>query len=201
MRRRLLYKKIDAGVPYSQAVAGNILCSDLTLISRNNYASSGKTAIGIVFRRTSNAIYAMSILAATAYWQSAPYDIPSLENFSDESSADNDMDGRSNTNELIYYTGYYNAGNVTNRFSTAGTSAGSWYLPAFGELKIIQQNKTEISQALQVAGGNPFAYYPCWSSTENSDTHAWLLDIENSAAYTISKRTGYYTRKVIKLTF
>ena len=59
----------------------------------------------------------------------------------------------------------------------------SWYLPSSGELWMIYHHIEEVQNALETVGGQKFVTTwdedtpVYWSSTENSATHAWLLDL------------------------
>ena len=59
----------------------------------------------------------------------------------------------------------------------------SWYLPSSGELWLIYNHLEEIQNALSIVGGQKFVTsdmdgVPCyWSSTEDSATDAWNLDL------------------------
>lgn len=59
LRRRILYKINN--IDYSGVQIGDILCSDLTIVTTANYASSGKTAIGITYYNDSGDVRFMYI--------------------------------------------------------------------------------------------------------------------------------------------
>lgn len=89
-----------------------------------------------------------------------------------------DFDGKSNTATLVALGANYKVSVACSRYSTEGTSAGDWYLPAMGELayimprfKVIQNSLTKLgSKALAL---NDRGYY--WSSTEYDSNDAYTL--------------------------
>ena len=99
-------------------------------------------------------------------------------------SALSDMDGKANTTVIensdhkaaIYCAGY----------STNGTSAGDWYLPAIGELAFIMPRFDTINDAITNVGGTSFGNdHTYWSSTQGS-----TLDSGSTLAYTIYTKNG-----------
>lgn len=87
-----------------------------------------------------------------------------------------DMCGRENTNLILtlkqtnnpLYSSLddYPAANYCNNFSFGNKGRGSWWLPACGELYLIQQNFEIINQNIGIAGGTqPVLREYFWSST------------------------------------
>ena len=58
-------------------------------------------------------------------------------------------------------------------YSTEGTEAGDWYLPALAELKAIGEITYILDTSLSKIGGTLLPNTPQWSSTEKSSTGAW----------------------------
>ncbi len=108
-----------------------------------------------------------------------------------------DFDGKGNTKTLInlataqsdwktastitndYNSGYSPAACCCWRYSTAGTSQGDWYLPAFGELGCVFARMGAINDTISklnsVYGTVGLEFGNCpyyWSSSEYSSTHA-----------------------------
>lgn len=188
-------------VPYSQSSPGDILCSDLTLIAWRNFAGSGKTAIGVVFRRTANSISAISLsVNPYSFWAGYDFDIPDLTNYADEYSAATDLDGIYGTDRLMFWLGS-GAAAIARSFSTPGTNAGQWYLPAFGELALVGQHKTEIASALQACSGAGLVGTPSWTSTECDETTAWVVDASSNSYYIVPKTQSLPVRRAIKLIY
>ena len=78
-------------------------------------------------------------------------------------------------------------------YSTPGTSAGEWYLPAVDEISKIYHVKYEINKALNT---NSFgsAYY--WSSTELSFNYAWYYHMEIGYSNNNNKHNLYMVRAI-----
>lgn len=74
--------------------------------------------------------------------------------------------------------GYYPAAFACQRYSTIGTKAGDWYLPAAGEQGYFIARSNEIRKAMLKLGisdqantsqlGSTTWNYPFWGSTETS---------------------------------
>lgn len=76
-----------------------------------------------------------------------------------------DMDGARNTNHL------------RNILNPKIKLADDWYIPSLGELYRIFINKKAINAALEFAKGGKLQDRWYWTSTENSATYAWYLDL------------------------
>lgn len=71
-------------------------------------------------------------------------------------------------------------------------------MPNLRQLDAIYKNKEVLNKAFIAAGGATLddkAFY--WSSTENSNYYAWLLNLINGNRVTSSKYNGYYVRPVL----
>ena len=175
----------EAGAP--------ILYSDMTT-SRD--LISGKTPIGVVFDESRRlAVYLRE--SRNVEWQASRVmgkdvsliDIPGLTNISNETSAKNDFNGKSNT-DIIYnyiknhsnrdaWSFYYNI----NSYYVTSADSGKWYVPALGELLLLQKNKDAVNLTLGKIQGShlletdPGAvmYERYWSSDEYSQDHAWYI--------------------------
>ncbi len=127
---------------------------------------------------------------------SVSYDVSSLANKTTTSSRDLDTNGYSNTNYIVSYItpkGYQaQAAQATRSYAPTGCSvtslcgSGKWSLPAFGELKLINNIET------QLAAADASMADPHWSSTE-AGTTAWVYN--NSTA--VAKYNTYAVRPVI----
>lgn len=102
------------------------------------------------------------------------------------------------------YDGYANSIAINNQspnsaagacltYTTPGTSAGEWYLPAVDELSKIYHTKYEINKALNT---NSFgsAYY--WSSTELSFNYAWYYHMDIGYSNNNNKNNSYMVRAI-----
>ena len=63
---------------------------------------------------------------------------------------------------------------VANSYSTLGTKAGDWCLPAAGVFTSYYNNKDAVNAGFDRAGGSKFVYNTyAGSSTEHSSNHEW----------------------------
>lgn len=197
--------------PY--AAIGDILCTDGTYISPDDYAASGKTAMGVIFYvdKTGRHGWAAALKdcndSHTGIWGphsvSDDYteadDVPGLNNYTHALDAIHDMDGEANTYAIknyygndfrkcgaAYYAFYWD--HLTN-FS--GTEPKGWYLPAAGQLNYLWAQSKLIDPSLSIAGGewrSGNVYY--WSSTEYSSSLSWNV-YNNGNLNTNNKNTNY----------
>lgn len=80
--------------------------------------------------------------------------------------------------------GCYPAAFACQRYSTVGTKAGDWYLPAAGEQGYFVVRSNEIRKAMLKLGisddantgklGNTTWNYTTWGSTESSSAYAYF---------------------------
>lgn len=87
-----------------------------------------------------------------------------------------DMDGARNTNHL------------RSILNPKIKLADDWYIPSLGELYRIFINKKAINAALEFAKGDKLQDRWYWTSTENSATGAWGLNLSDGS-------TGYWYTK------
>ncbi len=138
---------------------------------------SSKTAIGIVVK--DNALVLSQKASSTMYWSDA-YTDTSLTNYSSSTDAKTDFNGKSNTAVIVAAhpseTSSNNAAIYCNTYSTAGTSAGDWYLPAAGELySYVYGNYSTINPIAITLSWDYFGGYYFWSSSEISGGLAWAV--------------------------
>lgn len=170
-----------------------ILYSDFT-VSRD--VLPGKKAIGVVFDE--NRRLAVGLVNLQGKWQSSQIwgkhvdgvDIPNLPNLSNKSSAEADFNGKSNTD--IIYNHVYNIPHSdigwgiffrAHDYNIAGTDGGKWYIPALGELILLQKKRDAVNVSLakisraQLLSTDQDSIYNVhyWSSTEYSKDEAWYV--------------------------
>lgn len=204
LRRRLLYNK--GGIDYSSAGVGDILCSDMSFVSATNFASSGKTAIGVIFRITSSSVSAIALsVVAGKYFGGSGTDIPTLQNIT--TGGESEFDGKGNTDKIIEALG--NSTNLSagwcRAFYTQGTNAGDWYLPAMGEWFAIAANQYTIEASFSVCGGTRFPTSGTMcvtASSEYDSLYCNVYDFRYSCKSGVSKTsTTEITRAAIQITF
>ena len=156
--------------------------------------------IGIVFdasRRTAIALESSS--STTMYW-GRDGDILGLTNITDSSKARQDFNGKANTAAIKAYNSSlssYPAAKYAYNYTTAGTNAGEWYLPALGELYTAYSNKDFLNYALSLVGKKDISTGYHWSSSEISYDGAWELSFSNGYVRTYDKGNNDYVRPVL----
>ena len=161
---------------------GMIYYSDKSCSS--NYDSS-KTAIGVVVK--DNELVLSQKSSSTMTWGTYGTDISGLTNYSSSTDAKADYNGKSNTAAIIAGDSGAVAAKYCNDYTTAGTSAGDWYLPAAGELySYVYGNYNAINTAMTAIGWTfDSAYF--WSSSEYSSGGAWTVGSRNGYMYAFNK--------------
>lgn len=168
---------------------GDILCTDGSTVSPEQYPSSGKTAEGVVFyvdnSGTQGWAVNLSVDALDINWVNPDYyyegyDIPNLPN--SEYSRDNlfDLDGYKNTSII-------RADNGPDWFPAAWAVdfEHGWYLPAAGQLRWLVAYANEVNASLAIVNGTPFTHGQPnwhWSSTEQDAFHAIVVSENGSTA-------------------
>ena len=112
-----------------------------------------------------------------------------------------DFDGEGNTANIALTESDYAVG-YCYTYSAAGDggygiAAGSWYLPAVGELQLILSRYTAINWALTAIGNAGWTTTLLqrsnyWSSSEYSSTLAWYVRFLTGGVNTITKVSGLY---------
>ena len=190
-------------VGFGQAVnIGDILCTDGSTVRPDEYASSGRTAQGIVFYvdNTGQQGWAVNLANETTetHWVNQNhyydgYDIPDLPSLHYSREAIFDLDGYRNT-EIIRATheaDWYPA-------AWAVDFEHGWYLPAAGQLRWLIAYVNEINESLRMVNGSPFVHASpnwYWSSTEQDAMHAFVVSDRGSTANYM--KWNYYNTVII----
>ena len=150
---------------------GYILYSDMT---RSAELDSTKTPIGIVvcsYRDGGGQAMALKSLAKRYKWSSEAINILELSDYESPSIAIEDISSCENS-KIIMAAGDnadFPAAWAVNEYSTEGTSAGDWCLPAAGVLASYHNHRDTINSELAKVGGSRSSAN-IWSSTELGDT-------------------------------
>ena len=136
---------------------------------------ASKTAIGVVVK--DNELVMSQRTADYMMWSYDFIDVSEVTNYTGSSGAKTDYNGKANTLAIASAhsgeTASENAAIYCNSYSTAGTSAGDWYLPAAGELyDYFYGNYDTLNATVNKLGWNSFAEW-YWSSSEYSAGYAW----------------------------
>lgn len=167
---------------FGQAVCiGDILCTDGTTVKPEQFASSGKTAEGIVFYVDNNDAHGWAVAlnkqSSSIKWCNSEYygyDIPDLPNYRTARIAMHDLNG------------YTNTGIIRNHGDSSQFPAAwavdydnGWYLPSAGQLRHLFSYIPEINVSIQIVGGTILPYQTnnyWWASTEITDCHAYDMN-------------------------
>ena len=135
---------------------------------------SNKTAIGIVVKDNA-LITALNVPDMT--WSSSYTNVSGITETTDESVAKQDYNGKANTLAILETfpsdTTSNNAAVYCNSYSTVGTNAGDWYLPALGEVyDYIYTNYAKVKAGWDKVGTTISDRY-FWSSSEYNNYSVW----------------------------
>ncbi len=139
----------------------------------NDYVAC-QNPVGVVVK--DNALVMSNKKSSKMTWSDAFIDT-SLTNYSSQTDAKTDFNGKSNTAVIVAAhpteTVDYNAAIYCNSYSTEGTSAGDWYLPAAGELySYVYGNwSSKLKATTTKLGWSLSSNF--WSSSEISTKQAW----------------------------
>jgi hypothetical protein len=177
----------------SQVSIGDILCTDGSILSREAFPSSGKTAEGIVFyidnTDTHGWAVALNNQSSSIKWcRYYEYDIANLPNISNARNAMHDLDGHTNT-------GIIRAEGNSSIFPAAWAVDydHGWYLPAAGQIRYLYGYIPEVNLSLEIVGGEPFdlsGNWWLWASTECGAEDAWDINYQGSEGH--SKKPDHY---------
>ena len=173
---------------------GEILCTDNTFVSPDDFAMSGKTALGIVFfvDNTQQHGWAVALTdsgSETMVWgdEGSICYLNSYNNNPQQVNADTIGSARCDSivhtaQGLNWSLATYSA--VVNAAMQCGTG---WYLPAIGQLVVLYGNMPEVNAALDViAGSSKMNGRQYWSCTEENYgvVSAWVLNYNGEALAT-----------------
>ena len=187
-----------------QCSLGDILFSDGTC-SANKI--SGKTPIAVVVYKSGNCGQALALKSIGDYeWGPTSNDISGLTNYTSASSASKDYDSCGNSKKIMAAgnKSKYPAVWAANEYSTEGTSAGDWCLPAAGIFTSYYNNQSVINTGFSRAGGTKFTTSTeAWSSSEYDKTWAWYSNFSGSygldyGGKTYANSSSYDVRPVIE---
>ena len=172
------YFCVEAGDSAAGPALGMILYSDGTV---SNDVIFGKTAVGVVAYVDGSTRFAVALeeSSSTLRWSTPSYeDLSCLTNYSSEAEAQTDFRGATNTSCIINYSSSnsYPAAEYCNTYKpvSSGTGSSGWYLPAGGELYVMNFSYGAINLGLQKLSKTQLSNDHYWSSSELDDYHyAW----------------------------
>ena len=184
-----------AGDPAANATPGMILYSDGTV---SWDVVSGKTAVGVVayVDETRRFAVALEESSSTLLWSTPSYeDLSCLTNYRGPAEAQTDFRGATNTSCIINYSSSnsYPAAEYCNTYKpvSSGTGSSGWYLPALGELYVMNFSYGAINLGLQKLSKTQLqnAYY--WSSSERNSSIVWRVSPSDGDMTSSYKSEGY----------
>ena len=165
--------------------------------SWTSYQNSGEIAEGVLLVEGGRHLVIAPTEASSVKWSSKPVSssdtsgsvqISGVTTTTDRITALNDFAGRANTTAIINGSTSSNVTNTAdyaagfcNKYSRAnangiGLTAGKWWLPSMGEMKMIWANFDKINYALsKISGATQLNEIWYWSSTQHSAGYAWYL--------------------------
>ena len=174
-------KQDDQKVQNSNVKVGYILCEGDTVVSPADFDSLNINALGVVFYVENSGEHGCVVsLQDEGQFTWGGYGTDTkLDNYSNRSSASDDLDGKKNTQTILELDTIYPA------FDAVDFENG-WYLPAAGQLKRLYKNLKDVNASLEKVGGYPVKPIGVtyWSSTEYSDIDAWYLITIGGLEYT-----------------
>ena len=141
---------------------------------------NSKTAIGIVVKGDK---YIAALNVPAMRWSNSNTNVSGITATSDSSVAKQDYNGKANTLAILETfpsdTTSNNAAVFCNSYSTEGTNAGDWYLPAAGEVyDYIYTNYAKVKAGWDKVGTTISDSW-FWSSSEYNINYAWGVNSSN----------------------
>ena len=142
----------------------------------------------------------MSLNSIGSYkWSSEYVDISTLQNFTSDSAASQDLASCENTAKIIAAGGKskYPAAWAAHEYKTVGTEAGDWCLPAAGIMTSIYNNMELINIGYGLASGSKIGTSSnIWSSSEYDRDYAWSSGFSRDyGLYHGNYQDTYYGKK------
>ena len=175
--------------------AGDVVCTDGTILHPDTFLASGKTAKGVVFHTDLSGIHGLMVALKESYQTMSGLSFNDLyaNIYEEESDAIFDMDGQRNTLRLlniaessdvnnsalkvpaVSYCHYYNHFTRTKDVVPHG-----WYLPSFGELNLLISQFFEVNTTLRKLKNQDgmtelIQYNQYWSSTIKQHNEVWVM--------------------------
>lgn len=174
---------------------GDILCTDNSTVSKDDFAESGKTAMGIVFFVDNSLLHGWAVSLTEVIpvgqypitWGDTMY-LYTSNCFPTVNYAINDTAGYQNYLDIQAFAdtlAFQPLSRICNAENCAINYGQGWFLPALGQLNILYGNIPEVQATIaflqshqqmtttHYVEGIMFPYY--WSSTTKTMYEAWAL--------------------------
>lgn len=182
-----------ATVAQEQIHVGDIYCTDNTAVSHENFAASGKTALGIVFYVDNSQQHGWALaLNDAGNGLMAWGDIESLCYLNSYNSNPQyvcyDTIGAARCDSIVRTAQgiQMNLSVYATAVNAAMQNGAGWYLPSIGQLVILYANMPEVNAALDACAGSRMNGYQYWSCTEEnySVIGAWVMNYDGAVIST-----------------
>jgi len=174
-------------IPFSEASAGDILCSDNKIVASADYSGSGKTAIGIVINKASGVLRIMALTTVTQKWGGYGSNI-SLDDITTENGAIADTNGEGHTQTMITDIGNIPDDTIAFNayvYSVTGATSG-WYMGSIGEIYMIGQNLSAINTARQAIGLSAIGNYVVILASSEYDAELCWYGYTGTGTFTLN---------------
>jgi len=157
---------------YIEHIDGRLLTTDQW--TAGGYSNDEANGVAVLADEA-KFVVAKTVLTATAWSSDTSTLVDGVAAETDSESAKKDYSGKTNT-ELIVATDTSGAAYQCSNYLFPNGEKG--YLPALGELVVLDANKMAVNDALELLGsaqlsGSAVVYY--WSSTQYDATNSWSL--------------------------
>ena len=181
-------------VEFNFPAVGDILCTDGTIVKPGQFASSGKTAKGVVFYVDNSDLHGWAVdlsQSGNLVWSSVT-NVQVGSAYNAWPNAIYDLNGKTNTQNI-----QTNGAMASYPAAWATDLSQGWYLPSAGQLNVLFGELAVVNASLGVAGGTSITDTASetsavgniyiWSSTEKSASSAYALEVQDGQIGPVSK--------------
>lgn len=177
---------------YIQHIDGTLYTTDQW--SAGGYANNQANGVALVSASTSFVIAKGNASSSNLKWGGYEKLINDITTTENKDTAALDFDGVGNTSKIIKQLADY-----TDSQSVVGAPAAeacvayifpngkTGYLPALGQLQLVNDNNTAVTRAMNLIGGTVMPTSYCWSSTQSTAYNAWAWRQSNGSSYNRTK--------------
>lgn len=173
---------------------GDIYCTDNTTVSPEDFATSGKTALGVVFFVDNSQHHGWAVALNDASSESMSWgdggSLCYLNSYNNNPQLVNaDTIGSVRCDSIVRTTQglSWDLADYATAVNAAMQCGTGWYLPAMGQLAVLYGNMTEVNAALDVIdNSSKMNGRQYWSCTEENYgvVSAWVLNYNGEALAT-----------------
>ena len=179
---------------------GDIYCTDNTTVSPDDFATSGKTALGVVFFVDNSQQHGWAVALNDASSESMTWgdggSLCYLNSYNNNPQLVNgDTIGSARCDSIVRTAQRLNwdLADYATTVNAAMQCGAGWYLPSMGQLSVLYGSMPEINTALDaIAGSSKMNGLQYWSCTEENYgvISAWLLNYDGAAIATPKATTA-----------